>query len=476
MGEMIVPVLLAGGSGTRLWPISRKSHPKQFSKILGNNTLLQESALRMTSSDQINLGPPIIITNSDFRFAVGEQLLQVGIDPGPILIEPEPKNTAPAILAAALYATKKIQDAILVVTPSDHVMPDKIAFHHAISEGLTVLKGGQFVTFGVTPTKPETGYGYLELSKPPEKKAVGISRFIEKPEMSSAQQMFESGNYLWNTGIFLFRALDIIDSFKKYSPDMLSSVKVAIEKGKSDLGFFRLDPQAWSGCNSISIDYAIMEKAKNLVAVPFNGHWSDLGAWDTIWEQTHADENGVVISENASAIDCRNSLFRSEDKNMHLVGIGVEDIIAIAMQDAVLVARKDRAQDVKKVVDYLKDKNIAQAEILPKDHRPWGWFESLTLGNSFQVKRIFVKPKASLSLQSHRFRSEHWIVVEGTAKVIINDEDRILGEGESTYVPVGAIHRLINPGDVPMILIEVQTGSYFGEDDIKRYEDVYSRE
>ena len=473
----IYPVLLAGGSGTRLWPLSRKSYPKQFSKLIGDKTLFQSSAQRLTSSSTLDFTPHITLTNSDFRFIIGDQLQEIGIDPGPILIEPEPKNTAAAILAASIFALSRDERAVLLVAPSDHVIPDRNDFHESIKVGVTHARNRKMVTFGIKPTHPETGYGYLELSIDPldDYGSSDLKTFVEKPNLQNAKQMVEAGNYLWNAGIFLFRAQDMIDAFRTYTPETLDLVSQSINEASADLGFLRLAAEPWSKIEGISIDYAIMEKAQNLVAVPYASKWSDLGGWDAVWSESKQDSLGNVTSESAHAIECSRSLLRSESDGQQIVGIGLNDIIAIAMPDAVLVAPKDRAQDVKKAVELLKLKDIAQGEIFPKDHRPWGWFESLALGDRFQVKRICVKPGAALSLQSHKHRSEHWIVVEGTAKVTIDDEVKLVNEGQSVYVPLGAKHRMENPSKLPMVLIEVQIGTYLGEDDIIRYEDVYAR-
>ena len=473
----IYPVLLAGGSGTRLWPLSRKSYPKQFSKLIGDKTLFQSSAKRLIASGALDFASHITLTNSDYRFIVGEQLQEVGIDPGPILIEPEAKNTAAAILAASIFVHSRDERAILLVAPSDHVMPDTDKFHAAINVGLLHVKNQKMVTFGIKPTHPETGYGYLELSTDPldDHGSSDLKTFVEKPNLQYAKQMVDAGHYLWNAGIFLFRAQDMIDAFRAYGPQTLALVSQAVDDASTDLGFLRLAADPWSEIEDISIDYAIMEKAQNLVAVPYASKWSDLGGWDAVWSESKPDALGNVTSETAHAIECSNSLLRAESSSQQVVGIGLDNIMAIATPDAVLVAHKERAQDVKKAVELLKSKDIVQAEIFPKDHRPWGWFESLALGERFQVKRICVKPAAALSLQSHKHRSEHWIVVEGTAKVTIDEEIRLVSEGQSIYVPLGAKHRMENPGEQPMILIEVQIGTYLGEDDIIRYEDVYAR-
>ena len=473
----VYPALLSGGSGTRLWPLSRKSYPKQFSNLIGDKTLFQSSAERLISSGVLEFDPLLTLTNSDYRFIIGEQLQEVGIDPGPILIEPEAKNTAAAILAASIFVHSKDENAVLLVAPSDHVIPGTDDFHAAIKVGLSHVQNQKMVTFGIKPTHAETGYGYLELTKHPidDSGTADLEKFIEKPDLQDAKQMLKAGHYLWNAGIFLFRARDMIDAFSTYAPETLDLVSHAVNAAFEDLGFLRLAVEPWSKLQDISIDYAIMEKAQNLVAVPYASKWSDLGGWDAVWSESKPDASGNVTSETAHAIECSNSLLRSETSGQQVVGIGLNDIMAIAMPDAVLVARKECAQDVKKAVELLKTKDIAQAEIFPKDHRPWGWFESLALGERFQVKRICVKPGAALSLQSHNHRSEHWIVVEGTARVTIDDEVKLVTEGQSVYVPLGAVHRMENTGKVPMLLIEVQIGSYLGEDDIIRYEDVYAR-
>lgn len=471
---MITPVLLCGGSGTRLWPLSRKSYPKQFTRLTGGDTLFQASAQRLSGPE---FAPPVVVTNGDFRFVVTEQLAETGVDPGAILIEPEGRNTGPAVLAAALHLAATDPEAVMLVAPSDHVIPDAALFRAAVAQGMAAVAEGRIVTFGITPDRPETGYGYLELSGQPDGSgtAMDLLRFVEKPDALRAAAMLDEGRHLWNSGIFLFAVKDILAAFAAHAPAMVAPVKAAVTEARADLGFLRLAPQPWAQAQDISIDYAVMEKSDRLSVVPFAAGWSDLGGWDAVWREAGPDATGVVTSDHATAIDCERTLLRSESETVELVGIGLKDIIAVAMPDAVLVAHMDRAQDVKKAVEALKAKKAKQAQIFPRDFRPWGWFESLVVGDRFQVKRIVVHPGAALSLQSHHHRSEHWIVVQGTARVTVDADVRLVTENQSVYIPLGAVHRMENPGKVPMVLIEVQTGSYLGEDDIIRYEDVYAR-
>lgn len=476
--KTVYPVILCGGSGTRLWPLSRKSYPKQFVPLIGETSLLQDCAERMRGPENAPYAKPLILTNEAFRFVVPEQLTAIGVDPGPILIEPEGRNTAPAVLAAALFLAHKDPDAVMLVAPSDHVVPDNAAFHAAVAEGMrTIADRGDLVTFGITPKSPETGYGYLKLNHAPDTSgaAVPLDRFVEKPDLDSAKTMLQDGSYLWNSGIFLFAVGDIVSAFEQHAPGLIDPVKKSVDEAQADLGFLRLDPDAWSTVDEISIDYAVMEKAGNLSVVPYDAGWSDVGSWSAVQELSHPDADGVATTGEVTAIGCRNALIRSESPSQEVVAMGLEDVIAVAMPDAVLVASMDRAQDVKQAVAALKAKGAKQAEALPVDHRPWGWFESLVIGDRFQVKRIHVHPGAALSLQSHHHRSEHWIVVEGTAKVTIDEDVRLVSENQSVYIPLGAVHRMENPGKVPMVLIEVQTGTYLGEDDIVRYEDIYAR-
>ena len=362
--------------------------------------------------------------------------------------------------------------------PSDQVVPDKEAFGAAVRAGVAAAVAGQIVTFGIRPTRPETGYGWLELARLPESadpEVIDLRRFVEKPKREVAETMLADGRFLWNAGIFLISVAAARKAFQAHAPQLLDPVQRAVSGAKVDLGFLRLAAEHWAGAEDISVDYAVMERAANLKVVPFGGAWSDLGDWESVWRESGPDENGLVTHGAVTAIDSRNSLLRSESEGLELVGIGLDNMIVVALADAVLVADKSRAQEVKEAVARLKAKGARQAETFPRDHRPWGWFETLVLADRFQVKRIVVHPGAALSLQSHVHRSEHWIVVAGTAKVTVNETVQLLTENQSVYIPLGAVHRMENPGKVPMVLIEVQTGVYLGEDDIVRYDDVYAR-
>ena len=470
---MITPVVLCGGSGTRLWPLSRKSYPKQFAQLIGDESLFQASARRLSGD---GYAAPVIVTADAFRFIVVQQLGDIGITPGAVLIEPKGRDTGPAILAAALHLAATDPDALMLVAPSDHVIPDSARFAESVAAAVPAAQAGQLVTFGITPDRPETGYGYLELDAAPngQTAALPLRSFVEKPNEERAAAMLAEGRFLWNAGIFLFTAKTILEAFRAAAPDMVSAVTDAVTQARADLGFLRLAPGPWAQAPAISIDYAVMEKSDNLSVVPYPGRWSDLGDWAAVWRETESD--GLAMHGRATAIDCKDSLLRSEVDGQTIVGIGLTDIVAVAMPDAVLVSHKSRAQEVKQAVERLKADKQVQAETFPRDHRPWGYFESLALDARFQVKRIVVNPGAALSLQSHHHRAEHWIVVQGTARVTIDDTAQLVSENQSVYVPLGAVHRMENPGKLPMVLIEVQTGSYLGEDDIVRYEDVYARE
>ncbi len=469
---MIHPVILCGGSGTRLWPLSRKAFPKQFAQIVGSESLFSACA-RMLSGP--GFARPTVVTAADFRFIVGEQLLDAGIDPGAVLIEPAPRSTAPAILAAAIFLARADPGAVMLAAPSDHAIADPDAFAALARSALPAAQSGRIVTFGITPTNAETEYGWLEPGADRVEGFATLRRFVEKPAREEAERMLSDGGHLWNAGVFMFRADTILAAFEAHAREMTGPVARAVERARPDLGFLRLDPEAWDAVPASSIDYAVMEKAQGLVVAPYQGRWTDLGGWPAVHREMESDSAGVALHGAAMAIDCRDTLLRSEVEGLELVGIGLDNLIAVAMDDAVLVADRARAPDVRLAVEALRERGAYQAEAFLQDHRPWGHFETLMEGDRFRVKRIFVHPGAALSLQRHMHRSEHWVVVSGTARVTIGTGSHLVGEGESVHVPLGTIHRLENPGKVPMVLIEVQTGRYLGEDDIERLDDIYSR-
>ncbi len=469
---MITPVLLCGGSGTRLWPLSRERFPKQFVPLLADRSLFQASAQRFIGE---GFDAPLVMTANEFRFIVSEQLDECGISPAGILIEPEPRNTAPAALAAAVLLQQSHPQSLMLLVPSDHAIENKEAFCEAVRRAVPAALDERIVTFGINPTRAETGYGWLETGSETHPGIHELQRFVEKPDRDRADEMLRDGSFLWNAGIFLATASTFVEAFRKHAPGLMAPVERSVKKARNDLNFLRLDQEAWAQVESISIDYAVMEKADNLSVVRFDEGWSDLGSWESVWQHVAKDEAGNALSERTTAIDCERTLLRSESDEVELVGIGLKNIVAVAMRDAMIVADLDQSQSVKLAVEKLKARNARQFGEFPKHHRPWGWYETLVLADRFQVKRIYVHPGASLSLQSHMHRSEHWIVVAGTAKVVVNDDVRLVTENESVYVPVGSVHRMENPGKVPMVLIEVQTGAYLGEDDIVRYEDKYAR-
>ena len=416
---------------------------------------------------------PLVMTGEDFRFMAVEQAEALGLSDARVVVEPEGRDTAPAILAAALMLEDRPDD-LMLVAPSDHTITDLAAFHAAIDAGREAAQDGALVTFGVTPDRPETGYGYLQLAGRPDG-VTTVTKFTEKPDLETAQAFLEAGHYLWNAGIFMGRVKNFIAAFETHAPDLMAPVRDAVANAAGDLGFTRLAAEPFAEARAISLDYAIMEKADWVVAVSLDCGWSDLGAWDALLTVSDQDGRGNAISGEVTVVDCDGSYLRSEEPGLTLVGLGLKNMIAVAMRDAVLVADKSRAQDIKKVVDTLRAQGAAQADDYPRFHRPWGWYETLCLDKRFQVKRIMVKPGGVLSLQSHRHRSEHWIVVAGTAEVTIGDEVKLVTENQGVYIPLGEKHRMANPGKVAMYLIEVQTGAYLGEDDIVRYEDIYDR-
>lgn len=472
----IFPVILCGGSGSRLWPLSRAAYPKQFVKLFGNaneQSLFQKTVQRFSSSA---FEAPVVLAHEMFRFIARDQLTKAGIEPDRMIIEPSRRNTAPAIFAAALYLLDKDPDAMMLVAPSDHVIPDAEVFADFVRTASREAPDDAMVTFGITPTCPETGYGYLELGKRAEDRMlVPLTAFVEKPDEKNAKMMLESGNYLWNAGIFLMRAETAVAAFRKWVPDLCEAVGKALENSAEDLHFLRLQQEAYDKATDISIDYAIMEKADNLFAAPCGFLWNDMGAWDAVAQAYDVDEQGNASAGPVTMLDCEGSFLFSNSEKLDLVGIGLKDVVVVALNDAVLVADKFQAQRVKNAVEEMKAKQRPAATQFPRDYRPWGWYESVATGDRFQVKRIVVDPGGSLSLQSHFHRAEHWIVVEGTAKVTIDDAVKLVSENQSVFIPVGSVHRLENPGKLPVVLIEVQTGAYLGEDDIVRYEDKYAR-
>ena len=470
---MIYPLILTGGSGTRLWPVSRKSYPKQFRKMGAQQTLFQSTVQRVTGR---GFTAPVVVTGEEFRFIVQDQVEAIDAKLWLSLIEPEGRNTAPAILAAAYAIAKKDPTALMLVLPSDHLVPDFAQFQSMVKRAVPNAEAGNIITFGVTPDRPETGYGYLEVGENvDDTQPTPLKRFVEKPDLEQAKRLIASGTHLWNAGIFLFRIDVLIAAFEIHAPDMCSPVQMAIDGSQEDLDFTRLDPVPWAQAQDISIDYAIMEKADNLAVQRFNGMWSDLGSWDAIWRDAPRDDAGLALVGDASGLECENTLIYRDDEAPAVIGLGLQDMVVVATKDAVLVADKSRTQDISKAVEHLTHAGESVATQTPRYHRPWGWYETLALGGRFQVKRIVVKPGGILSLQSHHHRSEHWIVVEGTARVTLDGDMRLVTENQSIYIPLGAKHRMENPGKFPMVLIEVQTGAYLGEDDITRHEDFYNR-
>lgn len=469
---MITPVLMCGGAGTRLWPLSRQTFPKQFAPMFGTESLFMAAAKQFHAP---GFARPLIVTGEDFRFIVTEQLAAARVDPGAVVIEPEGRNTAPAAAVAAVMVAKTAPEGLLLLAPADHLIADAAAFRAAVLTGAEAAEAGRIVTFGIAPTRAETGYGWLETGAGIAPGVVVLDRFVEKPDAARAAELLGDSRYLWNAGVFLARADVLIAAFRAHAPEVLAAAEASVAAAEADLGFLRLDGIAWAEAPSISIDYAVMEKAGNLAAVRFDGQWSDLGSWTAVWQESGRDGAGNATHGNAVALDCQGSLLRSEVEGIELVGVGLRNIVAVAMDDAVLVADLTNTQGVKRAVEVLKAKGAKQATAFQTDHRPWGWFETLALGHRFQVKRIHVHPGAALSLQSHVHRAEHWVVVQGTARVTVGDAVRLVGENEFVYIPLGVKHRMENPGKLPMVLIEVQSGSYLGEDDITRYEDRYAR-
>lgn len=462
------PVLLSGGSGTRLWPLSREAYPKQFLPLVGERTMMQDTWERVAP---IAGAAPIVVANEEHRFLAAEQLRLVGVEHAAIVLEPVGRNTAPAIAAAALQATADGGDPLLLVLPSDHVVRDAAAFRAAVQTASAAAEDGALITFGIVPEAPETGFGYIQADAA-DAGVRRVLRFVEKPDAATAQSYLDAGGYYWNSGMFLFRASRYLEELARFRPDILDAVRAAFAAGKRDGDFVRLDKDAFAACPSDSIDYAVMEKTDRALVLPVDIGWSDVGSWSALWQVSAQDGDGNAHHGDVISVDARNSYAYSR----RLVAlVGVDDLVVVETDDAVLVARKDRVQQVKDVVAKLKAEQRSHAVLHREVHRPWGSYDSIDADAGFQVKRIKVKPGARLSLQSHNHRAEHWIVVRGTARVTRDNDVFELHANQSTYIPLGAKHRLENPGSETLELIEVQSGGYLGEDDIVRYEDVYGR-
>lgn len=467
----IIPVILAGGAGSRLWPISREQHPKQYLKFFGNNTMLQETILRLKGLK--NVVDPIIVCNTKHRFLVAEQCQQIKVINPTIILEPLGKNTAPAITAASIYALEKNKNSILLVLSADHVIKNIKNFHHAIRIAKIEAEQDKILTFGIVPTNANTGYGYIKINKNNKSKFFKVEKFVEKPDIKSAKKYINEGNFLWNSGMFMFKSQVLIDELTKYAPSITNSVFDSYNNSKQDMDFIRLDKIAFEACPNNSIDYALMEKSKNVFLVPLNAGWSDVGSWSTMYDVNSKDKDGNVIKGDVILKETSNSLIYSP--NHFISSIGIDNMIIVHTPDATLIAHKDKADEIKSIVSSLNEKDRYEAHSNRKVYRPWGWYDSLQLGKNFQVKRLNVKPAGKLSLQKHFKRAEHWVVITGTATVVNGDKQFELKEGQSTYIAVCSIHSLENKTDEKLEIIEVQSGSYLGEDDIVRYEDKYGR-
>ncbi|WP_340570052.1 mannose-1-phosphate guanylyltransferase/mannose-6-phosphate isomerase [Stenotrophomonas sp. G106K1] len=463
----ILPVILSGGSGTRLWPLSREAYPKQFLPLVGDATMLQATWNRVAA---IAGKAPIIVANQEHRFMAAEQLRECSVTPQALILEPIGRNTAPAIAIAALQALASGEDALLLVLPSDHVVRDDAAFHTAVGQAAIAADAGKLVTFGIVPTAPETGYGYIKAQAGAGVR--GVDRFVEKPDLATAEQYVASGEYYWNSGMFLFKASRYLQELEALQPAILAACRAALEKASRDSDFIRLDADAFAASPSDSIDYAVMEKTADAAVVPLDAGWNDVGSWSALWEVSDKDASGNAWHGDVIALDCNNSYAYG---NRLIAMVGLDDVVVVETDDAVFVGHKDRVQDVKEIVGRIKRDGRSEAAAHRKVYRPWGAYDSIDNGARFQVKRITVKPGATLSLQMHHHRAEHWIVVSGTAEVTRGEDVILLTENQSTYIPLGVTHRLKNPGKLPLELIEVQSGSYLGEDDIVRFEDQYGR-
>lgn len=468
---MLIPIIMAGGSGSRLWPMSRTLNPKQFLRLTDHaNSFLQTTIKRL---EGLNCQEPRLICNEQHRFLAAEQLRTLGLDKPRILLEPIGKNTAPAIALAAIQAYEENANSILLVLAADHLIRDEKAFHDSVRVSLPLAESGKLVTFGIVPTHPETGYGYIERGSAIGCGGFTVSRFIEKPNLIAAQEYLMTGDYFWNSGMFIFRAQRYLEELERFRPEILQTCRVALANGTRDLHFTRVDESAFRSCPEDSIDYAVMESTKDAVMVPLDAGWSDIGSWSALWDVSEKDDQGNVFKGDVLDHGSSNTYVHADSRLVTTVG--VQDLVVVETKDAVLVAHKDHVQDVKKIVEKLKDQSRGEYVNHREVYRPWGMYDSVDNGHRYQVKRITVQPGAKLSVQMHHHRAEHWIVVSGTAKVTNGDKTYLVSENQSTYIPVGQIHALENPGVIPLELIEVQSGSYLGEDDIVRFEDKYGR-
>lgn len=470
----LVPVILSGGSGTRLWPLSRKLMPKQFLPLAGETSMLQATLQRLHGMH--GLASPLVVCGEDHRFTVAEQLRQMGMGHQGILLEPAARNTAPAIAVAAMHAQRVSgSDPILLVLPADHVIQDVPALHQAIEVARLQAEQGTLVTFGIVPTEAHTGYGYIRAGHPVTgtSSPFVVAEFVEKPDLETAERYVSSGEYFWNSGMFMFRASRFLEELGRFRPEILAASEAAIEGATTDLDFVRLDGPAFVQCPEDSIDYAVMEKTDQAVVVPLDAAWSDVGSWSALWAIGKKDEADNVLVGDVLSVASKGCYARSDNRLLSL--IGVHDLVVVDTPDAVMVASRERAQEVKQIVDLLKKEERSEAVVHREVFRPWGKYDSIDMGTRFQVKRITVNPGASLSLQKHHHRAEHWIVVSGTAEVTCDGKVLLLAENQSTYIPLGSVHRLANPGKIPLEMIEVQSGSYLGEDDIVRFDDAYGR-